>query len=59
MSGMWEDGRLPRVTAWFESIKPRPKFKEVFLDWCPEGLTNDLKTFGSESWPEVKRIIGM
>ena len=59
MSGMWNNGRLPRVTEWFAAIKARPKFKEVFLDWCPEQLTDDLKTFGAESWPEVKRIIGV
>ena len=59
MSGMWENGRLPRVTEWFEAVKARPRFKEAFLDWCPEALTNDLKTFGAESWPEVQRIIGM
>ncbi len=59
MSGLWEDGRLPQVTRWFTAIKARPRFKEVFLDWCPEQLTNDLKTFGAESWPEVKRIVGL
>ena len=59
MSGMWEGGRLPRVTEWFAKIKARPQFKGAFLDWCPEQLTKDLQTFGAESWPEVKRIIGM
>ena len=59
MSGMWDNDRLPHVEKWFEAIKSRPRFQEVFLDWCPEGLTNDLRNFGSESWPEVKRIIGL
>lgn len=59
MSGMWTDGRLPHVEAWFDRIKSMASFAPAFLDWCPEGLTNDLRTFGTQSWPDVKRIIGM
>jgi len=59
MSGMWENDRLPNVEDWFARIKARPAFKPAFLDWCPEDLTNDLRDFGTQSWPSVKRIIGM
>ena len=59
MSRMWSDGRLPHLENWFERLKENPNFKSAFLDWCPEELTNDLKTFGEQSWPDVKRIIGM
>ncbi|MBT8083844.1 MAG: glutathione S-transferase family protein [Woeseia sp.] len=59
MSGMWTDGRLPHVEAWFNRIKSMESFAPAFLEWCPEELTNDLKTFGAQSWPDVKRIIGM
>jgi len=59
MDGMWIAGRLPNVERWFEAIKSRPTFKTEFLDWCPEKLTSDLKTFGTQSWPDVKRIIGL
>jgi len=55
---MWE-GRLPGVERWFDAVKARPRFKEAFLDWCPEALTNDLKNFGEQSWPEVKAIVGL
>jgi len=24
---------------------------------CPPDLTNDLKTFGTRSWPDVKRLL--
>ena len=58
MSGMWE-GRLPGVERWFDAVKARPRFKEAFLDWCPEALTNDLKSFGEQSWPEGKAIVGL
>ena len=57
LSGMWENKRLPRVAEWFSRIKERSSFKPSFLDWCPEDLTNDLKNFGSQSWPEVAQIL--
>jgi len=56
MSEMWTNGR-PRLTGWFERIKARPAFKPAFLDWCPPDLTADLKAFGSQTWPEVKRLV--
>ena len=59
MSGMWTDSRLSHVEAWFNRIKAMGSFAPAFLHWCPEELTNDLKTFGARSWPDVKRIIGM
>lgn len=58
MSGLWSEGRLPHLEDWFERLKAKPGFKSALLDWCPEKLTSDLKTFGTESWPEVKQIIG-
>ena len=57
MQGMWEGNRLPRVERWLGNIESRPTFKPTFLDWMPEQLTEDLKTNGAESWPEVVRIL--
>lgn len=57
MSGMWTGGRFPFVEAWFDRVKAMESFAPAFLDWCPDDLTNDLKTFGTQSWPDVKRII--
>jgi glutathione S-transferase len=56
MSEMWTKSR-PRLTDWFERIKGRPTYKPQLRDWCPADLTNDLATFGTQSWPEVKRIL--
>lgn len=56
MSGMWVDSR-PRLEGWFERIRARPTFKPCFLDFCPSDLSRDLRTFGSRSWPEVRRIL--
>ena len=59
MSGMWTGGRFAAVENWFERLKAMPSFKPTFLDWCPKELTNDLHTFGSQSWPEVANITGI
>ena len=59
MSGMWTGGRYPHVEDWFDRIKAMASFAPAFLDWCPEDLTNDLRTFGAQNWPDVKRIIGI
>ena len=56
MSEMWTRSR-PLLTAWFERVKARPKFRPCFLDYCPPDLTADLKNYGSQSWPEVKAIL--
>ncbi len=58
MSGLWDEGRRPHVEDWFNRIKARPTFKPMFLDWCPEDLTNDLKTFGTQTFPRVLEILG-
>jgi glutathione S-transferase len=56
MLGTWTHQR-PRVRNWFERIQARPTFAPAFLTWCPADLTADLKTFGTQSWPDVKRIL--
>jgi glutathione S-transferase len=56
MSEMWV-GKRPRLTDWFERMKSRPSFKPSLLDMCPPDLTRDLKTFGTQSWPDVKRLL--
>jgi glutathione S-transferase len=56
MAEMWTRSR-PRLTEWFERIKARPSFTPALLEQCPPDLTADLKTFGSESWPEVHRLV--
>lgn len=59
MSGMWEGGRLPRLTDWWNRITTRPSFKPMMLDWVPEQLTNDLRENGAKSWPDVAKILGI
>jgi glutathione S-transferase len=57
MSEWWEHGRYPYLEKWWERIQARKTFKSSILDWCPADLTDDLMTFGSQSWPEVKPIL--
>lgn len=56
MSELW--AKRPRLTQWWERIKTRPTFVPAFLEWCPPDLTSDLKVFGSQTWPEIKRVLG-
>ena len=58
MSGFWA-GRLPNLEDWWRRIQALPNFKPCFLDHCPEDLTNDLRTYGAQSWPDVKAILGV
>lgn len=53
---MWEQAR-PHVADWFERIKARPAFKPALLDWCPPDLTDELLTFGRQSWPNAERLL--
>ncbi len=59
MQPMWQNGRLPRVTAWFDRIQVRPTFKPAFVEWMPESLANDLIINGRKSWPEVAKILAL
>jgi glutathione S-transferase len=58
MSELWTGSR-PRLTDWFARIKARPTFKPCFPDFCPPDLTRDLKTYGSQTWPEVKHMLAV
>ena len=56
MAEMWTVSR-PHLTDWFKRFKARPSFQSSLLTWCPPDLTDDLKTFGQQSWPQVKEIL--
>ena len=57
MSGMWENGRRPRVTDWFTRIKDRSSYGPSLLDWVPDQLRQDLNENGAKSWPDVAEIL--
>ena len=58
LEGLWRNGRLPRVERWFERVKERPTFNSAFVNWMPADLTEEMRTNGEKSWPEIKAIIG-
>jgi len=39
------------------AIKTRPTDTPALRDRRPPDLTNDLETFGAQSWPEVKPLL--
>ena len=57
MTGLWQNGRLPRVDDWFTRIRARPSFTPAIVDWCPETLAADMARYGAESWPQVRAIL--
>lgn len=59
LGGLWEGGRMPRLTDWWQRAMARPSFKPQILDWIPESLTTDLRTYGPKNWPDVARIVGI
>lgn len=59
MSGLWTNGRLPRLEDWWARVQARPSFKPQILDWIPDDLATDLRTFGPRSWPDICRIVGI
>jgi glutathione S-transferase len=59
MSGLWMNGRLPRVEAWFARIRTRPAFEPAFLKWMPADLADEMRENGSKSWPQIRKLLGM
>jgi glutathione S-transferase len=59
LAGIWENERLPNLARWWQQVTARPSFKAQIIDQIPESLTNDLRSFGPKSWPEVRKIIGI
>lgn len=59
MEGMWTDGRLPRVAAWFERVRERATFHPAFLEWMPPELTEEMQENGRKSWPDIKSILAL
>ncbi len=57
--GVWRDGRLPRVEAWFERVRARPTFHPAFIEWMPDELTAQMRANGAQSWPEVKALLAI
>ena len=56
MLDQWTRNR-PQLADWFARVKARPSFESSFLTWCPPDLTHDLKTFGTQNWPSVQRVL--
>jgi len=59
MEGLWQDGRLPRVEAWFERLRARPTFAPAFVEWLPADLAAEMRANGTRSWPAVAALIGV
>ncbi len=59
MHGMWSNGRLPRVEAWFENIQQRPTFSPAFVKWMPSDLAVEMRKNGASSWSSIRAILAI
>jgi glutathione S-transferase len=57
MDGLWSNGRLPRVEAWFARIRERPAFEAAFGQWMPPELEAEMRGNGRNSWPRIREIL--
>jgi glutathione S-transferase len=57
MDGLWREGRLPRVEAWFERIRARPAFEPAFAAWMPAELSVEMRANGAKSWPDIAALL--
>lgn len=56
MLAQWPPQR-PRVMDWFARMKARPSFGPAIDEYMPESLTNDFRTNGAKSWPEIEAVL--
>ena len=56
MLAPWPPQR-PRVMDWFERMKARASFDPAIDEYMPESLTNDFRSNGAKSWPDVEAIL--
>ena len=57
MEGLWADGRLPRVEAWFERIRSRPSYHSGFIEWTPKSVSDEMYANGVRSWPQIRALL--
>jgi glutathione S-transferase len=57
MTGLWQNGRLPRVEDWFARVRERPTFRPAFIDWLPEELATEMRANGEQSWPAIAALL--
>jgi ganglioside-induced differentiation-associated protein 1 len=57
LEGLWANGRLPRVEAWFQRIRERPTFEPAFIKWMPGELAAEMRENGRQSWPMIRTLL--
>ena len=59
MQPLWEGDALPRLADWLGRMKSRPSFQPAIWSWMPESLTEDFRVNGAQSFPGVRRLLGL
>jgi glutathione S-transferase len=59
MDGMWTNGRLPRVEAWFARVRNRPGFQSSFIEWVPRVLADEMYANGVRAWQDIRSLLSI
>lgn len=59
MEGLWQNGRLPRLEAWFARVRARATFEPAFLKWMPAALAAEMRANGERSWPQIRALLAI
>lgn len=59
MDRLWRENRLPRVADWFERVRSRPSCEPAFERWMPAALSAEMRANGTQSWPDVARLLDL
>jgi glutathione S-transferase len=49
--------KRPRVIDWLARMRERPSYAPAIDEYMPASLTEEFRTNGAESWPEVEAIL--
>jgi ganglioside-induced differentiation-associated protein 1 len=59
LSGLWSEGRRPRVGDWFERLRQRPSFETAVGAWVPPPLVAVLRSFSDGVSAEIRQLIAV
>jgi len=57
MSPLWQEGRRPRVAAWYARLQARDTFQRAIPRCVPAELQDEMRANGEKSWPEIKALL--
>lgn len=57
LSGIWDDGRHPRLRGWLARVRARPNFAAAITAYDPPERIKLMNTRGADAWPQAKALL--